>query len=113
MSFYYYIVHLEEGSPSVSVGSLSEIFALLKEMGFVTIFRYNDKETGAAFNEVAEEYCVPKAERERRPVFVLPATSDDGAFVESEEFWIENYLLEEFYNPELLPYVERFDSQGE
>ena len=106
-----FVVHLEQGSKTYQ--HLEDVYTFLKTEGFISIFRYNDNETGKAFAETADEYCVSAEEREQLPVFVLPAVSDEGTFVKSEVFWIENYLLDEFYNPERMPYIEVLASENE
>lgn len=107
MSSVCYIVHLEEGCPSATFYTPEKTLAFLKTAGFISIFRYNDKETGVMYARAASEYCLSAAEQEQRPVFVMASVSDEGVFVPNESFWTENYMLGEFYNPERTPYIEQ------
>lgn len=113
MKSFYYIVHREHGGPSVTFRSREEVFAFLKNAGLVSVFRYNDDKTGRMFAKAADEHCLSVEEQERRPVFITTVLDGDGAFVESEAFWTENYLLDEFYNPDLRPYIERVSRGSE
>ena len=113
MSYFYYIVHADQDGPATTHQSLEEVFAFLKNTGFISVFRYNDKKTGSAYANLAAEYCLSSVEQEQRPVFVTTAVSDEGVFVESEAFWIENYMIDEFYNPERTPHIEALVSESE
>ena len=112
MSSFYYIVHLEEGCTTATLHSPEETFTFLKNAGFVSILRYNDKKTGTAYAKMADEHCLSAAKRQLWPVFIMSAVSDEGVFVESEAFWTENYMLDEFYNPERMPHIEALIEEG-
>ena len=107
MSNAYYSVQLEHGEPAVCLESEKQVFDLLKKKKFVTVLRYNDKKTGAAYAKKARAQELTPVEQLKLPVFVASALSAEGVFVESEEFWIENYMIDEFYNPERMPYIEK------
>lgn len=112
MGAFTYTVQMEQCGNVVSCASPEEVFTLLKNEELIAVFRYNDDETGAVYREAADERQLSIAEREARPVLVTTVLSDEGIFVESEAFWIENYMTDEFYNPERMPYVEKVISSA-
>lgn len=107
MSEYCYVVQLEPGEPSVTFSSPGEVFTFLKKKRFITILQYNDKKTGEAYAKEAAAHELTAEEQVKTPIFAITALSDEGVFVESETFWIENYMFDEFYNPERMPYIEK------
>ena len=106
MSISSFIVHCEPGEPAISFPALNEVFNFLMKEGFITVFRHGDADTGKLFEKAAEEHCLSEQEQLARPLFISTALSDEGAFVESEAFWIQNYMLDEFYNPDRTPFIE-------
>lgn len=107
MSDYYYVVQLEPDSPPATFYSPEEVFTFLKNTGVITILQHNDKKTGTAYAKEAAAQDLTAEEQAESPVFAITALSDEGVFVKSEAFWIENYMFDEFYNPERMPYIEK------
>ena len=107
MSSFYYIVHIDEDRPAVTFKSLREVFSLIKSEGLISIYQHNNKTTDHAYAKAADKACLSAKEREQRPILITTALDEDGVFVESEDFWIENYMIDEFYNPDTFPYIEK------
>lgn len=106
MSISRFIVHCEPGEPAKPFLTLDETFNFLKKEGFITALHHNDADTGKLFKQTAEEYCLSEQEQLARPLYITASLSDEGVFVENEAFWIKNYMLDEFYNPERMPFIE-------
>lgn len=107
MNDFYYAVQFEPGGETVAYDTVEQIFDLFKKKKIISILRYNDVKTGAAYSKEATAQDLSIEEQTQKPVFVITVLSDEGVFVESESFWIENYMLDEFYNPERMPYIEK------
>lgn len=107
MSNFYYAVQLEHGEPTIYLDTEIQVFDLLKKNKFVTVLRYNDKKTGTAYAKEAALQELTEEEQAAAPIFAITTLSNEGVFVESEELWISNYMFDEFYNPERMPYIEK------
>lgn len=107
MGDFNYSVQLEHGASAVILETSQQVFELLKKKKLITLFRHNDKKTGAAYAKEAATQGLTAVEQEKLPVFAITVLSDEGVFTESEEFWIENYMFDEFYNPDRMPYIEK------
>lgn len=107
MSNFYYTVQLDVDESPVVCKTPEEVFNLLKKKNLISVLRYNDSKTTGAYVKQATKQELDPAEFQEVPVCVVTALSDVGVFVESEDFWIENYMFDEFYNPERMPYVEK------
>lgn len=107
MSNFYYNVQFERDGPIASYSTLNEVYELLKMKGYIFVFRHNDQKTGNKYTKAAAEQLLSTSEQQRLPIYVLPSTSDEGTFVQSEAFWIENYMEDEFYNPDRMPHIEK------
>lgn len=100
MSHMYYEVQLDFDEPTKRFETLNSIFEYLKNNGHVFVYTSSDEEyLKRAFEEGVDiETC---------PVYIDPQVRfGDGMFVESVDFWIEEYMLSYFYNPEQRPYIE-------
>lgn len=102
----YFTVKLDTDSNLVTCDTSKEVYDLLKKKKLISVLRYNDSKTGRAYAKAAASQDLTVEEQEQTPVFIKTVLSDEGAFVKDEAFWIENYMLDEFYNPERLPYIE-------
>lgn len=102
----YYAVQLEKDGAIINCQTPKEVYNLLIKKKLISVLRYNDKKTGRAYTKAAANQDLTVAEQEQTPVFIKTVLSDEGAFVKDEAFWIENYMFDEFYNPERLPYIE-------
>lgn len=107
MSDFYYAVQLEHGEQAVCLDTEKQVFDLLKKKKLVTILRYNDIKTGTAYAKKAAALELTPEEQAGLPIFVTTVLSDEGIFVENEEFWVSNHMIDEFYNPERMPYIEK------
>ena len=107
MKDYYFSVQNEPDEPIITMESVEEIYSLLLSKGLISVLRYNDSITGEAYLRMADQEGFSAADRVRFPIFIYPGNPEDGVFVQSEEVWIENYMLGEFYNPERMPYIEK------
>lgn len=107
MNHFNYLVHLEPDGPVFVYQTPQEVFSLLKKEGYVSILRYNDRKTGAAYAEKAKEYGLSTAKQESLPVFVDSGVAGEDCFTESEDYWAENNMLDLFYYPDRMPYIEK------
>lgn len=106
MSKYYYTIQLEMDAPVVFRETLEEVFTFLKKKKAVSVLRYNDNKTGAAYTKAATRQGLTLAEQAQAPTCIKTVLSTEGTFVKDELFWIENYMLDEFYTPDRMPYVD-------
>ena len=81
--------------------SLKDVFDLLKSKGHIRVLK-SDENTDE-FLEKAEELA---ENIDKNHVYIEVSTSLEGVFCESIDFWIENYLIDEFYCPDKRPYIE-------
>lgn len=102
----YYAVQIDFDEKVVYCKTLQETYALLKKHKMISVLRYNDNKTGAAYAKAATEQDLTIEEQEQTPVCIKTVLSDEGTFVKDEAFWIENYMLDEFYVPERMPFIE-------
>ena len=107
MEKYNYTVRLDPGIALVVCQTPKDVYNLLKKKKIVTVACRDDKKTKNAYLKAAIVQDLSEKAQKSVPVFIRSVLSDEGTFVESEEFWIENYMFDEFYNPEILPYVEK------
>lgn len=107
MNNFYYVVRLDCDSNAVTLETPQEVFELLKKKKLVTIARYSDQKTGSTYAKEAAIFDLAVAEQEELPVCVKTALTKEAVFVESEEFWVENYMFDTFYNPEWIPSIEK------
>lgn len=107
MNDFNYSVQLDYDSDAVFLETPEQVFELLKKQKLVTILRYNDKKTGSAYAKEAAAQELTVDEQVALPVFAVTVLSEEGVFVESETFWVENYMFDEFYNPDRMPYIEK------
>ena len=103
----YYTIQFDKDGVLVSCETTREVYALLKNKKLISISRYNDSRTGANYEKNAVMQNLSIAERARNPLFIKTILSIEGIFVPNEDFWIENYMLDEFYNPDKMPYIEK------
>ena len=106
MSKYYYTIQLDMDTPVVVCSTLEEVFTFLKKKKIVSVLRYNDSKTGAAYVRAATRQGLSLTEMVQAPTYIKTVLSDDGVFVKDELFWIENYMLDEFYTPDRMPYID-------
>ena len=102
----YYAVQIDFDEKVVCCENLQEVYALLKKHKLISVLRYNDNKTGAAYAKVATEQDLTIEEQGQTPVCIKTVLSDEGTFVKDEVFWIENYMLDEFYVPERMPFID-------
>lgn len=102
----FFTVKLDTDSNLVICDTVNDVYDLLKKKKLISVLRYNDNKTGRAYAKAAASQDLTVEEQEQTPVFIKLIFSGEGMFVKDEAFWIENYMLGEFYNPEQLPYIE-------
>lgn len=102
----YYTIQLDTDGPVVTCETLEEVYDLLKKKKVVSVLRYNDNKSGAAYTKAAAEQDLTIKEQEQTPVYIKTVLSDEGTFVKDEVFWMENYMLDEFYVPERMPFID-------
>ena len=107
MDKFYYTVQFEQNGSIVNCETPQDVFNLLKNKKIITVSRYNDVKTGAEYTKVAAVQELAIEEQKQRPFYIKTILSDDGVFVPNEAFWIENYMFDEFYNPDRMPYIEK------
>ena len=106
MSNLYYTIQLDGDVPVVILETLEDVYDFLKKKKVISVLRYNDNKTGSAYAKAAKEQSLTTTEQEQTPVYIKTVLSDEGTFVEDEAFWIENYMLDEFYVPERMPFID-------
>ena len=94
-----YQLHMDFDQPVQNFTDLNQLFEELKNNGHIFIYdaahdRYCQMAEPCGVN------CIT------HPLYIETSVSTEGIFVESEAFWVENYLTGEFYNPEKRPYIE-------
>lgn len=87
-------------SPQI-FNSLNEIFDVLKANGH--IFIYDSTQNKEKYMKKAIEYGIDIS---KYSVYIEASTSLEGTFAESEQAWIENCMLGEFYYSDKMPYIE-------
>lgn len=107
MGKYYYTVQFEIDGGIITCETPQDVYDCLKSKKQISILKHNDSKTGKAFSKAAVREGLTESEQIRKPLFISTALSDEGVFVESEEFWVENYMFGEFYNPDQMPYIEK------
>lgn len=105
MSDFYYTIQFEKDGGVISCQTPKDVFDLLKKKKLLSVLRYNDTKTGAEFAKHASFQDLTTEEQEQRPVCIKTTLSEEAVFVPTEEFWVENYMLDEFYNPDKMPYI--------
>lgn len=80
---------------------LKPLFIELKRTGHIFIYNPSDDK----YKEAAADHCIDAT---KASLYIETTVSAEGVFVEGEAFWIENYLLDEFSNPEKRPYIEKY-----
>ena len=96
-----YKVQMDFDEPVQYFTDLNLLVAELKRAGHVFVYSTAD----GKYKEMAEECCVDPT---KTPLYVETSVSTEGTFVESEAFWVENYLTGEFYSPEKRPHIEKY-----
>lgn len=96
-----YKLQLDFDEPIQYFTDLSLLATELKQSGHVFVYSASDEK----YKEIVEGSCVDPA---KNPLYIETSVSTEGTFVESEAFWVENYLTGEFYSPEKRPYIESF-----
>lgn len=96
-----YQLKLDFDQPAKLYDTLKEVFDVLKENGHIFI-------SSKAFNEekymkAAEYYGGSSL---AYLLYIETSLSEEGVFCDSIEFWIENYMIDEFYYPDKMPYIE-------
>ena len=94
-----YELQLDFEDPVQSFENLDQLFEALKAAGHISVY----DAAQARYREMAEDCCVDPA---KTPLYIETSVSEEGVFVESEAFWIENYMAGEFSNPEKRPHIE-------
>lgn len=107
MNKYYYTIQLDPDAPVVIRETLEEVYDCLKKKKAISVLRYNDNKTGASYMKAAAEQDLTIEEQEQAPVCIKSVLSNEGTFVKDETFWIENYMLDEFYVPERMPFIDK------
>ena len=106
MSKYYYTIQLDIDTPIFVCETLEEVFAFLKRKNVVSVLRYNDNKTCVAYTKAATRQGLTLAEQAQAPICIKTILSNEGTFVKDEGFWIENYMLDEFYSPDRMPFID-------
>ena len=96
-----YELQLDFEKPVQSFADLGQLFEVLKAAGH--IFVYDTAQ--ARYCEMVEDCYVDPV---KTPLYIETSVSEEGVFVESEVFWIENYMTGEFSDPEKRPYIETY-----
>lgn len=96
-----YKLQLDFDEPIQYFTDLSLLATELKQSGHVFVYSASDEK----YKEMAEGCCIDPA---KTPLYIESSVLPEGVFVESESFWIENYMLDEFSNPEKRPCVETY-----
>ena len=78
-----------------------ELYVKLRQSGHIFLYTPSDDRYKAAAND-----C--KADSINKSLYIETSVSAEGVFVESEDFWIANYMFDEFYSPEHRPYIEPY-----
>lgn len=106
MNKHYYTIQLDTDVPVVIRETLEEVYDFLKKKKVISILRYNDSKTGAAYTKAAAEQGLTFEEQMQVPICINTVLSDEDDFVCSEAYWADNCMLDEFYNPERMPYID-------
>lgn len=96
-----YKLQLDFDEPIQYFTDISLLATELKQSGHIFVYSVSDEK----YKEMAECCCTDPA---KTPLYIETSVSTEGTFVESEAFWVENYLTGEFYRPEKRPYIESF-----
>lgn len=96
-----YELQLDFEEPIQTFVDLKPLFKALKRTGHISIYNISDDK----YKEAAAEHCIDAT---KASLYIETTVSTEGVFVESEAFWIDNYLLDEFSNPEKRPFVETY-----
>ena len=96
-----YELQLDFEEPIQTFMDLKPLFKEVKRTGHIFIYNTSDDK----YKEMAAGCCINPA---KETLYIETSVSIEGVFVESETFWIENYLLDEFSNPEKRPYIEKY-----
>lgn len=102
----YYTVQIDFDEKAICCETLPEVYALLKKHKLISVLRYNDNKTGAAYTKAAAEQGLTITEQEQTPIYIKTVLPGEGTFVKDEAFWMENYMLGEFYVPEQMPFID-------
>lgn len=102
MNNYIYRLRLEYDEIYQDYNTLQEVFDVLKEDKHITIL-HKDTDKAQFLDKISDENEIDII---KYPFYIETSISADGDFYESVEFWIENYLIEEFYYPDHRPYIE-------
>lgn len=102
MKNYIYRLKLNYDEFYKDYNSLQEVFDVLKEKEHIIIL-HKDNDYIQFLEKVSNENEVDTL---KYPYYIETSVSVDGDFYESIEFWIENYLLDEFYYSDRRPYIE-------
>lgn len=94
-----YQLHLDFDTPILCFSDLKQIFEVLLQSNHIFIYSVSDDK----YKQAAEDFGIDPAEK---PFYVETSVSVEGTFTESVESWIENSLLDEFYNPEQRPHID-------
>ena len=96
-----YQLKLDFDQPAKLYNTLKEVFDVLKENGHIYISSQTvNKEK---YIKAAEYYGGSSL---AYPLYIETSLSEEGVFCDSIEFWIENYMIDEFYYPDKMPYIE-------
>lgn len=96
-----YELQLDFEEPIQQFTDLKPLYEALKQTGHIYVYTTIDDK----YKEMAVGYTIDPT---KEPLYMETTVSAEGVFVESETFWIENYMLDEFYNPEKRPYIEKY-----
>ena len=107
MEKYNYTVQFVPDEDLVVCKTPEDVYKLLKKKKLVSVALRNDNKTKDIYYKAATDQELSEKAQESVPVFIKSVLSEEGTFVESEAFWIENYMFDEFYNPDLMPYIEK------
>lgn len=102
MNNYIYRLKLNYDESYQDYDSLQDVFEVLKENEHITIL-HKDNDKAQFLSKFSEDV---EFDNLKHPFYIETSVSAGGDFYESIEFWIENYLVEEFYYPDHRPYIE-------
>lgn len=98
---FFYELRLDFDKPVQCFDDLESVYRVLLAAEHIFVFSPEDD----IYKQAAMEDGIDSV---KFPVYITNTISDEGDFVESEAYWIENRMRDVFYNPEYMPHVETF-----
>ena len=96
-----YQLQMDFGAPVMCFTDLHQVFEALKQNDHIFVFSTLDDRC----RKVAKDHEI---DPEEKPFYIETSVSEEGVFVQSVEAWIDDDMVDEFYNPEKRPYIEVF-----